>query len=471
MGKLICHCGKLACWGIEKCERCGIHKNIDDINIVNKSKKCREINCTLKPGYGLEKNRPICCASHKTEDMWVVSKKQCEINNCLLKASYGIDKQKPIRCYLHKQNDDIYVLKKKKCINETCDKIPTYGKKNCQAEYCKEHKLDEYVDVKHPSCKFGDCNKRPTFGNNDGKAIYCKEHKQDDNVDVLNKRCEYINCNKYPNYGVVSGIALSCLDHKKDNYIRSFKNQVKERYHKNKNRPELIQKHKDYYQNNKEMLIIKSKYYYNTNYIPKLISTCNIRSKTKNFNCDISLDFIYYKLKNQHDKCIYCKCKLDLIADRGNRKMNLISVDRIKSNIGYIMGNVQLTCMFCNYAKNRFTDLEYKQFITCLQNKDNSNYSTGERKASYKWTSQYKLLNTEWLQKQLDTQNWKCYYSGLELIPNKTKTYMFQPSVERLDCNIGHTPENCVIICLSLNYGRNNCNIDDFKSHLEKITN
>lgn len=57
MGKLICHCGKLACWGIEKRERCGIHKNIDDINIVNKSKKCREINCTLKPSYGLEKNR------------------------------------------------------------------------------------------------------------------------------------------------------------------------------------------------------------------------------------------------------------------------------------------------------------------------------------------------------------------------------------------------------------------------------
>ncbi len=57
------------------------------------------------------------------------------------------------------------------------------------------------------------------------------------------------------------------------------------------------------------------------------------------------------------------------------------------------------------------------------------------------------------------------------MIPNKTQTYMFQPSVERLDCNIGHTPENCVIVCLSLNYGRNNCNIDDFTSHLEKITN
>jgi hypothetical protein len=152
--------------------------------------------------------------------------------------------------------------------------------------------------------------------------------------------------------------------------------------------------------------------------------------------------------------------------------MNLISVDRIKSNIGYIMGNIQLTCMFCNYAKNRFTDLEYKQFITCLQNKDNSEYITdSEKKASYKWVTGCKLLNTEWLRNQLNKQNWKCYYSGLELIPNKTKTYMFQPSVERLDCNIGHTPENCVIVCLSLNYGRNNCNIDDFKSHLEKITN
>ena len=37
MVKRICHCGKMACWGLDKSERCGIHKNVDDINIpINK---------------------------------------------------------------------------------------------------------------------------------------------------------------------------------------------------------------------------------------------------------------------------------------------------------------------------------------------------------------------------------------------------------------------------------------------------
>lgn len=45
----------------------------------------------------------------------------------------------------------------------------------------------------------------------------------------------------------------------------------------------------------------------------------------------------------------------------------------------------------------------------------------------------------------------------------------FQLSIERLDCTLGYTKDNSVLVCLSLNYGRNNCDITDFKKHLEKI--
>lgn len=94
------------------------------------------------------------------------------------------------------------------------------------------------------------------------------------------------------------------------------------------------------------------------------------------------------------------------------------------------------------------------------------------KKVNWKWISgKGNLINTEWLQKQLDKQNWKCYYSGLDVLPHiKDKKSPYQISIERLDCNIGYTPKNSVIVCLSLNYGRNNCDIDNFKQHLKYVS-
>ena len=480
MGKhTICNienCEKLACWGIERNTRCGLHKEPNDINTANRSKKCKGDNCNVKPSYGLEKNKPMYCTTHKLENMWQVCTKICLEENCKITAGYGIDKNKPLNCFLHKKENQIYVLKKKKCLHEECDKIPMFGKVNGIAEYCKEHKLENYIDINHKKCLFENCNKRPTYGKiNTKEAEYCVNHKPDDYIDILNKRCEHPDCNKFPNYGLVSGIALSCLDHKKENYIRSFEEQIKERYHKNKNTDKYIKQRKNFYENNKDKLYIKQKIYYNNKYLLQLVYKCNSRAKVKQFNCDISLDFIYYKLEKQNNKCVYCECNLDLIADIGNRKMDLISVDRIKSNIGYIMGNIQLTCMFCNYAKNNFTDEQYKDFIKCLKTKDNSLFHINHnKKVNYKYVMNKKQngITLEWLQNKLDEQNWKCYYSGLELLPNiKDNKSPYQVSIERLDCNVRYEPDNCVIVCLSLNYGRNNSDIESFKNHLADICN
>lgn len=465
-------CDNLACWGETNSLRCNIHKLLTDINTANKSKKCYFTNCTVCPGYGFEKSRPISCASHKKEGMWAVCNKLCQFEICTKIASYGIEKNNPLKCFEHKDSNYFYVKKKKHCVFNNCNKIPTFGKVNTKkAEYCAEHIPDNtYIDVKHKKCKFNNCKTRPTFGKiNTNIADYCVQHIPDDTyVDVLNKRCEYDTCNNYPTHGITPGIALSCLEHKKENYTNSFTESKKILYNKNKNKPIIKIKRKSYYIKHKTIILKKSRYYYNINYTTRLIQRCITRSIKKKLNYDICLDFINFKLEQQQYKCDYCKCDLSLINDVGKRKLNVLSIDRINSHIGYIKGNIHITCMFCNYAKNNFTDKSYKNFVTSLKSNDNSLYKFNhDYNISSKWTNG--KITYDWLKTQLEKQNWKCFYSGLDLLPPNGKKSPFQFSIERLNCKLEHTPENCVLICLSLNYGRNNCDLDYFKNHLNNI--
>jgi len=463
-------CVKLATWGLVKMVRCGLHKKVDDINIANKSKQCREPECKKTPCYGSEKNKPLFCAGHKKENMWLVSKPKCTTDNCLVSAGYGIEPNKALKCYQHKLCEHIYVLKNRKCKYETCNKIPSYGIENSSAEYCKEHKPNElYIDVNHYKlCEFKGCKKRPGFGEAQGDtATFCAEHKPEMYIDVLNKRCEHQDCNKYPAYGGVEGMAIRCSEHKTDVDFNVFTNLIKERYHKNKNKPAQILRRQQGYINRKDKITLYMRQYNNKTYFKKLANKCLQRSKNKKLSYDITQEFIEYKFERQNNKCIYCNCELEIIGDVGKRKMNLVSVDRINSNIGYIKGNIQLTCMFCNYAKNRWSDLEYKDFLQCLITKNNSNHLQHKISVTRYMCQQ---MSITWTIEQFDKQNGKCFYSRLDLIPCKQKYYMYQPSIERLDCNVGYTPENCVLVCLALNYARNNCDIENFKEHLLKIS-
>jgi hypothetical protein len=395
--------------------------------------------------------------------MWQVSKSKCLEANCLNAATYGSEPNKPLKCFEHKDKL-IYVMKTKRCMFENCKVKPIYGIIHCQPEYCKLHIPNTlYVDVTHTKCKFDGCQTRPTFGK--GKTSeYCKVHKTEGYKDVLNKRCEYENCEKYPAYGEVEGIAIRCSEHKTEHDFNVFAKSIKRRYELTKDTPKVKAIRQNYYLKNKVIITQKSKQFYNKNYFQKLARKCLQRSKTKNISYDLTQEFIEYIFESQNNRCIYCNCELDTIAEVGKRKMNLISIDRIKSNIGYIKGNVQITCMFCNYAKNRWTDLEYKDFVQCLRNKDNSKYLY--HKAGITWLT-CQQMPVAWAKEQFEKQNGKCFYSGLDLIPSKIKYFMYQPSIERLDCNIGYIPENCVLVCLSLNYARNNCNVDQFKEHLQ----
>lgn len=64
------------------------------------------------------------------------------------------------------------------------------------------------------------------------------------------------------------------------------------------------------------------------------------------------------------DRTCWTKSK-GLVSDV---KVRINGIDRIDSNIGYISGNCVTCCKHCNFAKNTFTQEEFKDWITKAYN-------------------------------------------------------------------------------------------------------
>ena len=60
-----------------------------------------------------------------------------------------------------------------------------------------------------------------------------------------------------------------------------------------------------------------------------------------------------------------------------------------------------------------------------------------------------------------------CYWFKRPLIPSSYKKHPQQPSLARIDSNLGYTKNNVVLSCYSANIGRNENDVDTWKSFLE----
>lgn len=478
----VADCLKMATYGNDEYQRCGLHKLPTDSNRCNKNKKCKKEGCTLISSYGNVAFKPLFCASHKLDGMWAVCQPCCKVDSCKISAAYGVYKGKAYHCYLHRIENEKYMLKKPECIQSDCKTMPTFGLPGGDALYCKEHipqDRNEYVDVKHSKCKQKGCDKRPTFGDTSGVPLYCALHKEEGHFDVANKRCCVEGCEKYPRYGVTKGIAIRCVDHKLQSDILVFAESLKERYEAIKDTPEYKQRQREQYVKHKDKVTLKSRQYYNDNYLKKLVKRASKRSIKKGLDFNISFEHVLSRLDKQNYACVYCRCVIQVTGNIGVRQSNVVSIDRINSKKGYTVDNIHLTCMFCNYAKNNWSEEEYRTFLKCIIQSNNDDFlkelASGYVDWRWKQLSCIKQrdkkcsLTLHWLDTQLHKQNHMCYYSGLHLIPKQGKPYIFQPSIERLDNSKPHTQENCVLVCLPLNYGRCSTSLDLFLRHLENI--
>lgn len=77
------------------------------------------------------------------------------------------------------------------------------------------------------------------------------------------------------------------------------------------------------------------------------------RTKDKNLDCNIDLDYLKELWDIQNGKCAISGIDMTYTLDEG-RVFSNVSVDKINSKDGYIKGNVQLMCMSVNQLKSDF---------------------------------------------------------------------------------------------------------------------
>jgi len=88
------------------------------------------------------------------------------------------------------------------------------------------------------------------------------------------------------------------------------------------------------------------------------------RSKLKS---DIDEPYLQELWNLQDGKCAYSgismECSQGWIKSTERPVMNMASLDRIDSSIGYMKGNVQFICVPFNLAKNDRSDAEFRSFL------------------------------------------------------------------------------------------------------------
>lgn len=91
-----------------------------------------------------------------------------------------------------------------------------------------------------------------------------------------------------------------------------------------------------------------------------------IRSiKSRNFDHDISVEYLKELWEKQGGLCPYTGFQMILKRKRG---LYQASLDRIDPSKGYVKGNVEFVCLVVNYAKNGFSKEDLSEFFNKIRN-------------------------------------------------------------------------------------------------------
>jgi hypothetical protein len=199
------------------------------------------------------------------------------------------------------------------------------------------------------------------------------------------------------------------------------------------------------------------------------------------------LDFI---LKNQNGLCNYSGILLtprlpNSRKNKNNDHFTSISLDRIDSNKGYVLDNIQLISTTMNWMKNDLSDKEFKELLRLIKYKPNDYYSfcINEKEEFKNMCSkfirrikaiEYCLINEKILRTKWEEQNGLCAITGVKLIYAVNHSYkkyhknyidnkLLKASLDRIDSNKGYFEGNIQFVLKNINFAKNNSNNEQFK--------
>ena len=90
------------------------------------------------------------------------------------------------------------------------------------------------------------------------------------------------------------------------------------------------------------------------------------KAKSRNKECDLTLEYLKEVWENQDGVCGYTGMKLTHHMWNTTKIPTTASLDRIDSSLGYVRGNVQFVSVMANFAKSDFTHEEMVLFCKSI---------------------------------------------------------------------------------------------------------
>ena len=78
-------------------------------------------------------------------------------------------------------------------------------------------------------------------------------------------------------------------------------------------------------------------------------------------------------------------------------------------------------------------------------------------------------IDEKFILELFEKQNKKCYWFDVPLMPSEVEKYPFQPSLDRLNRELGYTKDNVVLTCYTANIGRNSTSKEIFEEFCDVL--
>jgi hypothetical protein len=148
----------------------------------------------------------------------------------------------------------------------------------------------------------------------------------------------------------------------------------------------------------------------------------------------------------------------------------------IKDEKDFYRPNRSLVCKEChlentrNYKRKKRENLEYRKEESKKQKERRVRLWQNTLLNDCKHRKHEIDIDINYINDLYYKQKGKCYWFGINLIPSEDKKHPQQPSLDRLDNNLGYIKGNVVLSCYSANIGRNETPYNiwvDFIKHIK----
>ena len=219
-----------------------------------------------------------------------------------------------------------------------------------------------------------------------------------------------------------------------------------------------------------------------------IIKTYKKRFKRKpSISFNLTSEKLIKKYQEQQGKCIYTGDKLSF-----KNNINKVTISRINLKGNFTDKNTKLATWKANYIKNHLRrDFNYviKEIVNNCKIQGNLEYihhdftrsqriyvnkllytcrlNCVKRKRKNRLRSSIFKIKLQDIEILYSRQRGKCAYSDLNLSFRKMDKYKL--SIDRIDSELGYTPDNIQLVCWIINQAKGNMSDYDFLRSIHKI--